>query len=86
MGVDVSPHKYTNMKSIFTQQLLGSSFVSPALGVAGLEPASLGANANILPYTPQAQIHINIIKQKKLLDKKFFLSTQRTRNVRTVSV
>ena len=35
MGVYVSPHKYTNMKSVFIQQFLGSSFVSSALGVAG---------------------------------------------------
>jgi len=35
MGVYVSPHNYTNMKSIFTQQFLGSSFVSPAYGWSG---------------------------------------------------
>ena len=35
MGVYVSPHNYTNMKSIFTQHFLGSSFLPPALGVMG---------------------------------------------------
>ena len=35
MGVDISPHKYTNMKLIFTQQFIGSSFVSPAYGWSG---------------------------------------------------
>ncbi len=35
MSVYVSPHHHTNMKSIFTQQFSGSSFVSPALGVEG---------------------------------------------------
>jgi len=35
MGVYVSPHKYTNMKSIFIQQFLGSSLLSPAYGCGG---------------------------------------------------
>jgi len=35
MSVYVNPHHYTNMKSIFIQQFIGSSFVSPALGVVG---------------------------------------------------
>ena len=35
MSVYVNPHHYTNMNLIFTQQFLGSSFVSPALGVEG---------------------------------------------------
>ena len=35
MSVYVSSHHYTNMKSIFTQHFLGSSFLPPALGVMG---------------------------------------------------
>ncbi len=41
-------HLYTNMKSVFIQQILsGSSFVSPALGVAG--QGGLNINDNFPP-------------------------------------
>ena len=47
MSVYVSPHHYTNMKSIFIQQFLGSSFVSPALG--GVGQGRLNINNKIPP-------------------------------------
>jgi len=47
MRVYVSPHHYTNMKSIFTQQFLGSSLLSPALGVVG--QGRLNINNKFLP-------------------------------------
>jgi len=47
MSVYVNPHHYTNMKSIFIQQFLGSSFVSPALG--GVGQGRLNINNKIPP-------------------------------------
>lgn len=34
---------------------------------AGVAPASLGTNANMLLHTPRAQVHEFIIKQKRRL-------------------
>ena len=58
---------------IFTNQKLpaikGVSDVDPA----GLTPASLGVNSNMLLHTPQAQVHEFILKQKKALLQELFL-------------
>ena len=47
MSVYVNSHHYTNMNLIFTQQLLGSSFVLPALG--GVGQGRLNMNNKIPP-------------------------------------
>lgn len=43
---------------------------------AGFEPASLGANTNLLPHTTRAQVHDFSITEKALLSKDFLCSTQ----------
>jgi hypothetical protein len=44
--------------------------------LAGLTPASLGVNSNMLLHTPQAQVHGFILKQKELFFKNSFCDTQ----------
>jgi len=61
---------------IFTNQKLpaikGVSDVDPA----GLTPASLGVNSNMLLHTPRARVHKIIVKQKKFSYKNSFCDTQ----------
>ncbi len=47
-----------------------------SVDLAGLTPASLGVNSNMLLHTPQAQVHGFILKQKELFFKNSFCDTQ----------